>query len=156
MMKEKEPAAPIRYSPVAVKRIRRINHMTQQALADYLWVSKKTVEAWECGTKKPSGPACKLMEQINHPSADFWEKEPITFHDDDFGIDGVWQKIDGCPTICFRCGEESYALPFDDPMPDKDELRYAVSAAGLLLARHYIDKKKRKERIDEWMKNYSS
>ena len=35
--------------------------MTQSVFADYLGVSQKTVEAWECGRTHPTGPANRLM-----------------------------------------------------------------------------------------------
>ena len=45
-----------------VKRIRNdIFHMSQSSFALALGVSKKTVEAWECGKNVPSGTAKKLL-----------------------------------------------------------------------------------------------
>lgn len=45
-----------------IKRIRNdIFHMSQSSFALALGVSKKTVEAWECGTNDPSGTAKKLL-----------------------------------------------------------------------------------------------
>ena len=50
-----------RYSNKEIRDIRNNAHMTQTVFADYMGVSKKTVEAWECGRIHPSGPACRLM-----------------------------------------------------------------------------------------------
>lgn len=45
-----------------VKRIRKdIFHMSQTAFALALGVSKKTIEAWECGRNTPIGTAQKLL-----------------------------------------------------------------------------------------------
>nr|DAT54954.1 MAG TPA: putative transcriptional regulator [Caudoviricetes sp.] len=45
-----------------IKRIRNdIFHMSQSSFALALGVSKKTIEAWECGTNDPSGTAKKLL-----------------------------------------------------------------------------------------------
>ena len=44
-----------------IKTIRKNNHLTQTTLAAILGVSEKTVEAWEAGTNKPSGPARRLL-----------------------------------------------------------------------------------------------
>lgn len=45
-----------------IKRIRNnIFHMSQSSFALALGVSKKTVEAWECGRNIPSGAAKKLL-----------------------------------------------------------------------------------------------
>lgn len=50
-----------RYNNKEIRTIRNSAHMTQTVFADYMGVSKKTVEAWECGRIHPSGPACRLM-----------------------------------------------------------------------------------------------
>ena len=44
-----------------VKKIRQTASMTQTALAEFLGVSLKTVEAWESGYRKPGGAACRLL-----------------------------------------------------------------------------------------------
>ena len=36
--------------------------MTQTVFAEFFGVSKKTVEAWECGRTHPTGPALRLMD----------------------------------------------------------------------------------------------
>ena len=44
-----------------IKKIRRTARMTQAALAEFLGVSLKTVEAWEGGYRKPSGAVRRLL-----------------------------------------------------------------------------------------------
>lgn len=48
-----------------IKEIRHDAGMTQSVFANYMGVSKKTVEAWECGRTHPTGSACRLMELLN-------------------------------------------------------------------------------------------
>ena len=36
--------------------------MTQTVFANYMGVSKKTVEAWETGRTHPTGPAYRLLD----------------------------------------------------------------------------------------------
>ena len=47
-----------------IRRIRLNAGMTQSVLASYMGVSKKTVEAWECGRTRPRGPACRLLDLL--------------------------------------------------------------------------------------------
>lgn len=56
------------FSGEEVKAIRLSANLTQLTFAAVLGVSKKTVEAWECGRYTPGGPACRLLSMI--------EKEP--------------------------------------------------------------------------------
>jgi putative transcriptional regulator len=49
------------FSREEVKEIRGAAKMTQAAFAEFLGVSKKTVEAWESGRNKPSGACCRLL-----------------------------------------------------------------------------------------------
>jgi putative transcriptional regulator len=51
-----------KYSNDEIKTIRNRAGMTQNTLAKYLGVSKKTVEAWENGRTHPTGPAYRLLE----------------------------------------------------------------------------------------------
>ena len=44
--------------------------MTQATLANYLGVSKKTVEAWETGRTHPTGPAYRLLEILEQGKED--------------------------------------------------------------------------------------
>ena len=36
--------------------------MTQKVFAQYMGVSQKTVESWECGRTHPTGPANRLLD----------------------------------------------------------------------------------------------
>ena len=47
-----------------IREIRMNDQMTQHVFADYLGVSVKTVEAWECGRTHPTGPACCLLSLL--------------------------------------------------------------------------------------------
>ncbi|WP_455194108.1 helix-turn-helix domain-containing protein [Eubacterium ramulus] len=54
---------PIRkYSNEEIREIRMKAGMTQSVFASYMGVSKKTVEAWECGRTHPTGPAYRLLD----------------------------------------------------------------------------------------------
>ena len=50
-----------KYTNEEIKRIRNKSGMTQTVFANYLGVSKKTVEAWELGRTHPTGPAYRLI-----------------------------------------------------------------------------------------------
>ena len=51
-----------RYSNDEIKAIRNKAGMTQAVFANYMGVSKKTVEAWELGRTHPTGPAYRLLD----------------------------------------------------------------------------------------------
>ena len=53
-----------RYTNTEIKRIRNRTGLTQTLFAGFMGVSKKTVEAWECGKNHPTGPACRLLALI--------------------------------------------------------------------------------------------
>ena len=53
------------FTPNEIKSIRLKNNLTQNLLAKFLCVSKKTVEAWESGKNKPSGPSSRLLELLS-------------------------------------------------------------------------------------------
>ena len=54
--------APVKeYSNHEIRDIRNNAGMTQSVFANYMGVSKKTVEAWECGRSHPTGPANRLL-----------------------------------------------------------------------------------------------
>lgn len=55
-----------KYNSTEVKTVRNKAGMTQTVFADYLGVSKKTVEAWERGRSAPAGPACRLIEMLDN------------------------------------------------------------------------------------------
>lgn len=56
---EIEPAGV--YTSAQVKNIREKIGLTQKLFAKYIGVSTKTVEAWEAGRNKPSGPSSRLL-----------------------------------------------------------------------------------------------
>ncbi|HHT44749.1 MAG TPA: helix-turn-helix domain-containing protein [Fastidiosipila sp.] len=58
-----------RYSPSHVRRIRMQAGMTQSVFAEYMGVHKKTVEAWEKGTNRPTGTACRLLNVLEKGEA---------------------------------------------------------------------------------------
>jgi len=47
-------------SPVEIKKIRETNNLSQPVFANYLNVSRSTVEKWERGDKHPTGAALRL------------------------------------------------------------------------------------------------
>lgn len=51
-------------SPEAIKALRERNHVSQPVFARYLNISPSTVQKWENGSKRPSGPALKLLEIV--------------------------------------------------------------------------------------------
>ena len=56
-----EPRA---YSAYEIKRLRLKERASQAVFAAYLNTSVSTVQKWEIGEKKPSGPACKLLDLV--------------------------------------------------------------------------------------------
>lgn len=52
------------YKAKEVKKIRNSFGFSQSSFADYLGVSKKTVEAWEAGTNRPAGAASRLLRMM--------------------------------------------------------------------------------------------
>ena len=54
-----------KYSNKEIKAIRNKAGMTQTVFADYMGVSKKTVEAWELGRTHPTGPAYRLLNILD-------------------------------------------------------------------------------------------
>ena len=56
--------------PSDVKKIREDLHLSQSAFAALMGVSVKTLQEWEQGRRKPSGPASALLRVANrHPEA---------------------------------------------------------------------------------------
>jgi putative transcriptional regulator len=55
-------AAPLR--PEEIRSIREAQHVSQPVFARYLNVSKNLVSEWERGTKRPGGPALRLLSII--------------------------------------------------------------------------------------------
>lgn len=52
------------YKPSKIVRIRRKYKLSQAAFAVVLNTSTSTVQKWERGVKKPSGPAVKLINLV--------------------------------------------------------------------------------------------
>ena len=52
------------YSAIQIKRIRTREKASQGVFAAYLNTSKSTVQKWEQGAKKPSGPSLKLLNLV--------------------------------------------------------------------------------------------
>ena len=50
------------YSNKEIREIRMKAGMTQSVFASYMGVSKKTVEALECGRTHPTGPVFRLLD----------------------------------------------------------------------------------------------
>ncbi len=48
-------------APAAIKALRERNNVSQPVFARYLNISPSTVQKWENGSKRPSGPALKLL-----------------------------------------------------------------------------------------------
>jgi putative transcriptional regulator len=53
------------FRPEDVKRIRKANHVSQAVFAAIMGIGKTTVQQWEQGLKKPSGPAQRLLDIID-------------------------------------------------------------------------------------------
>ena len=52
------------YSADTIKDIRRRTGLTQSLFAKWPGVSTRTVEAWEAGRNKPSGPSSRLLSLL--------------------------------------------------------------------------------------------
>ena len=51
----------IEYTAADIKEIRSKTGLTQSLFAKWFGVSTRTVEAWESGRNKPSGPSSRLL-----------------------------------------------------------------------------------------------
>jgi putative transcriptional regulator len=54
-------SVPPMIEPAQIKELRETNKVSQPVFARYLNTSESTVEKWETGAKKPSGPSLKLL-----------------------------------------------------------------------------------------------
>ena len=52
------------YKAVQIKKIRESVKVSQPIFAMYLNTSESTIQKWEAGDKKPSGPSLKLLSLI--------------------------------------------------------------------------------------------
>jgi DNA-binding transcriptional regulator YiaG len=66
------PDPPPRFDRERILHIRRQRNLTQAGLALLLNVSGKTVESWEQGLRKPSGPAARFLQLLEAPEAFSW------------------------------------------------------------------------------------
>ncbi len=55
-------------TPSQIKSLRAKLGMSQSLFADVLGVTNKAVEAWEAGTKNPSGPVLRMFEILEKES----------------------------------------------------------------------------------------
>ena len=53
------------FRPEDIRRIRVANHVSQAVFAALLGIGKTTVQQWERGQKRPSGPAQRLLDLID-------------------------------------------------------------------------------------------
>ena len=53
------------FQPEDIRRIRSAYHVSQAVFAALLGTGKTTVQQWEQGQKKPSGPAQRLLDLID-------------------------------------------------------------------------------------------
>lgn len=60
-----EVPTPKAYSAQEIKRLRLNERASQAVFAAYLNTSVSTVQKWEIGEKKPSGPALKLLDLVD-------------------------------------------------------------------------------------------
>lgn len=59
------------YSSSEIKNIRHQTGFTQVLFAKYFGVSPKTIEAWEAGRNKPSGPSNRLLYLLDNKKITF-------------------------------------------------------------------------------------
>lgn len=58
------------YRPKDIKKLRLKAKASQAVFAAYLNTSVSTVQKWEIGEKKPSGPALKLLNLVDRKGLD--------------------------------------------------------------------------------------
>lgn len=58
------------YTNKEIREIRMKAGMTQSVFAAYMGVSKKTVEAWECGRTHPTGSVFRLLDVLTAEDLD--------------------------------------------------------------------------------------
>ena len=56
--------------PKQIKKLRERANVSQPVFARYLNISESTVEKWETGAKRPSGPALKLLAVVQKHGLD--------------------------------------------------------------------------------------
>ena len=63
-------AVPVVLKPEDIKALRERNHVSQPVFARYLNTSESTIQKWETGAKRPSGPALKLLSIVEKHGLD--------------------------------------------------------------------------------------
>lgn len=61
------PKPPREYEPEDIRELRTRLHMSQTQFALLLSVSKKTVQGWEQGLRRPTSSAARLLQFIEKP-----------------------------------------------------------------------------------------
>ncbi len=61
----KKPSRVFEYDLKTVKEVRKSLSMSQQEFADIICISKATLENWEQGRRKPTGPARALLKILS-------------------------------------------------------------------------------------------
>lgn len=61
------PQPPKDYGPAEVKALRVKLRLSQAQLASFLYVSKKTVQGWEQGLRRPTSSSARLLQIIEKP-----------------------------------------------------------------------------------------
>lgn len=61
------PQPPKDYGPTEVKALRVKLRLSQSQLAKFLYVSKKTVQGWEQGLRRPTSSSARLLQIIEEP-----------------------------------------------------------------------------------------
>ncbi len=57
-------------SPLEIKQLREIGHLSQAVFAAVLNISVSTVQKWEAGDKKPGGASLKLLNIVDRKGID--------------------------------------------------------------------------------------
>ena len=53
------------FTPDEIRSIRKVNNVSQAVFAAFLGIGKTTVQQWERGQKKPSGPSMRLLDLVD-------------------------------------------------------------------------------------------
>ena len=70
LREEKAPSRVFSLEEPDIKAIRKRYNMSREKFAGLLGVSKRTLEGWEQGRRKPKGPARRLLQvAARHPEA---------------------------------------------------------------------------------------
>jgi putative transcriptional regulator len=54
------------FQPKVIKQLRAKEHLSQAVFAAVLNISTSTIQKWETGEKKPSGPSLKLLSILKN------------------------------------------------------------------------------------------